>query len=59
MTAEVHGPNEAGGGRHRHVAYDMAAAPNRYAPPKVGFIETEPKEVHPVYGTTLFTTRRL
>jgi [ribosomal protein S5]-alanine N-acetyltransferase len=26
---------------------------------KVGFTETERKEVNPVYGTTLFTTRRL
>src|SRR5262249_44358109 len=26
---------------------------------KVGFTETERKEVDPVYGTTLFTTRRL
>ncbi len=26
---------------------------------KIGFTETERKEVDPVYGTTLFTTRRL
>ena len=26
---------------------------------QVGFIETDRKEVHPVHGTTLFTTRRL
>lgn len=33
--------------------------PSRRVLAKVGFTETERKEVHPVYGTTLFTTRRL
>ncbi len=32
---------------------------SRRVPAKLGFTETERKEVHPVHGTTLFTTVRL